>query len=76
LETNYVGSSPTIGTFLYVAQAVERVVAIIFGPHTTHKGQTSMPSVGLEPSLSKRGAVDRPATGTGEVSHLLIENEN
>jgi len=23
-----------------------------------------------------RGAVDRPATGTGEVSHLLIENEN
>jgi len=27
-------------------------------------------------NLSGRGAVDRPATGTGEVSHLRIENEN
>jgi len=27
-------------------------------------------------NLSRRGAVDRPDTGTGEVSHLLIENEN
>ena len=28
LETNYVGSSPTIGIFLYVAQAVERAVVL------------------------------------------------
>jgi len=28
---NYIGSSPTIGTFLYVAQAVERVLALAFG---------------------------------------------
>ena len=27
-------------------------------------------------NLSRRGAVYRPSTGTGEVSHLLIENEN
>jgi len=27
-ETNYVGSIPTIGVFLYVAQAVERVLAV------------------------------------------------
>ena len=25
-------------------------------------------------NLSRRGAVDRPETGTGEISHLLIEN--
>jgi len=25
--------------------------------------------------LSRRGAVERSATGTGEISHLLIENE-
>jgi len=30
-ETNYVGSSPTIGIFLYVAQAAERVLAPAFG---------------------------------------------
>jgi len=28
---NYVGSSPTISIFLYVAQAVERVLAGAFG---------------------------------------------
>jgi len=28
---NYVRSSPTIGTFLYVAQAVEGVLAVAFG---------------------------------------------
>jgi len=28
---NYVGSSPTIGIFLYVAQAVESVLAVDFG---------------------------------------------
>ena len=28
---NYVGSSPTIGIFLYVAQPVERVLATAFG---------------------------------------------
>jgi len=27
-ETNYVGSSPTIGIFLYVAQAVEYVLGV------------------------------------------------
>ena len=30
-ETNNVGSSPTIGIFLYVAQTVERVLAVAFG---------------------------------------------
>ena len=29
--TLYVGSSPTIGIFLYVAQASERVLAVAFG---------------------------------------------
>ena len=27
-------------------------------------------------SLNRRGAVGRPATGTGKVWHLRIENEN
>jgi len=27
-------------------------------------------------NLSRRGAVDRPATGTSKVSRLCIENEN
>jgi hypothetical protein len=39
---NYVGWSPAIGIFLYVAQAT----------HDTHKRQTSMPLVGLEPTIS------------------------
>ena len=30
-KKNYDGSSPTIGIFLYVAQAVERVLAVAFG---------------------------------------------
>ena len=51
-ETNYVGSSPTFGIFLYVAQAVERVLAVAFRIYTTHKGQTSMPPVGFEPTIS------------------------
>jgi len=31
LETKYVGSNPTIGIFLYVAQAVERMIVVAFG---------------------------------------------
>ena len=32
---------------------------------------------GIRPhNLSRQVAIDHPATGTGEVSHLLIENEN
>jgi len=31
LTTIYVGSSPTIGIFLYVAQEVESVLAVAFG---------------------------------------------
>jgi hypothetical protein len=38
--------------FLYVAQTAERVLAVAFGAHTPHKGQTSMPPVGLEPTIS------------------------
>ena len=30
---NYVGSSPTIGIFLYVAQGDERVLRVAFGKH-------------------------------------------
>jgi len=30
-EKNYFGSSPIIGIFLYVAQAVERVLGLPFG---------------------------------------------
>ena len=30
---NYVGSSPTIGIFLYAAQTVERVLAVAFGKY-------------------------------------------
>jgi len=43
LETNYVGSSPTIGIFLYVAQAVERMLTIAFGTHNSHKRLTFIP---------------------------------
>jgi len=52
LETNCVGSSPTIGIFLYVAQAVEHVLAVAFGTHNTHKRQTFIPPVGFEPTVS------------------------
>jgi len=31
METNYVGSSPTIGIFLNVTHAVERVLGVAFG---------------------------------------------
>ena len=30
METNYVGSSPTVGIFIYVAKAVERLRAVAF----------------------------------------------
>jgi len=44
--------NPTIGIFLYVAQAVELVLAVAFGTHNSHKRQTSMPPVGFEPTIS------------------------
>jgi len=28
------------------------ILAVAFGTHTTHKGQTSMPPVGFEPTIS------------------------
>ena len=43
LETNYVGSSPTIGIFLYVVQAVERVLAVAL--ETNYVG--SSPPIGI-----------------------------
>jgi len=52
LRKETVGSSPTMGIFLYVAQAVERVPAVSFGTHSTHKRQTSIPPVGFEPTIS------------------------
>jgi hypothetical protein len=52
LRKRTVGSSPTIGIFLYVALAVEHVLAVSFGTHNTHNRQTSMPSVGFEPTIS------------------------
>ena len=74
---NYVVSSSTIGIFLYVALAVESVLAVAFGTHTSHKEQPSMPLVGFEPTFSTgEWAVDRPATGTGVLSHLFMENKN
>jgi hypothetical protein len=41
-EINYLGSSPTIRIFLYVAEAT----------HNSHKSQTSMPPVGFETTMS------------------------
>jgi len=93
---NYVGSSPTIGIFLYVAQAVERVLAVAFANelcwfeshyrrislcsrgNTHHSQKTDIHAPGRirTHNLSRQGAVVRPATGTSEVSHLRIENEN
>ena len=49
---NYVGSSPTMGVFLYAAQTVERVLAVAFETHNAHNRQTSMPPVGFEPTIS------------------------
>ena len=74
---NYVGSSPTIGIFLYVAQGDERVEAVSFRT-TQHSQKMDIHAPGgiRTHNLSSRGAVDRLATGTGEVSHLCIENEN
>ena len=63
---NCVGLSPTIGIFLYVAQAVERVLAVAFGT-TQHSQKTDIHAPGgiWTHILSRRGAVVRPATGTG-----------
>ena len=41
-----------MGIFLYVAQEVERVLAVAFRTHNTHKRQTSIPPVGFEPTIS------------------------
>jgi len=48
----YGGSRPINGIFLYVAQAVERVLAVAFRTHNSHKRQTSIPLVGCEPTIS------------------------
>ena len=42
-EMNYVGSSPTIGIFLYMAQTVECVLAVAFGMN--YAG--SSPTIGI-----------------------------
>ena len=52
LRKKYVCSSPFNGIFLYVAPAVEPVLAVAFGTHDTHKRQTSMPPVGFEHTIS------------------------
>jgi len=39
-ETNYAGSSPTIGIFLYVAKAVECVLTIALGKNYVGSSQT------------------------------------
>ena len=46
--------------------------------NTHHSQRTDIHATGgiRTHSLSRRGAVDRSATGTGKVSHLPIENEN
>ena len=45
--------------------------------NTHHSQRTDIHATGgiRTHNLSRRGAVERPATGTGEISHLLIENE-
>ena len=45
--------------------------------NTHHSQRTDIhPTGGIRThNLSRRGAVDRLATGTGKISHLLIENE-
>ena len=50
-------------------------LAAAFGTHTTHKGDIHTTGGIRTHNLSRRGAVDRPATRNGEISHLLIENE-
>ena len=49
METNYVGSSPNVGIFLYVAKALERVLGVAFGKN--HVG--SRPTVGIFPYVAK-----------------------
>ena len=71
------GSNPIIGIFIYVAQAVERVLAVAFRIHNIHKRKHIAAPAGIRIyNLSRRWAVHLLATGTGEVSHLRIENEN
>ena len=53
METNYIGSSPTVGIFPYVAKAVERVRAE--PSETNYVG--SSPTVGIFPYVTK--AVER-----------------
>ena len=45
--------------------------------NTYHSQRTDIHATGgiRTHNLSRRGTVDCPATGTGEISHLLIENE-
>ena len=45
--------------------------------NTYHSQRTDIRATGgiRTHNLSRRGAVDHPATATGEISHLLIENE-
>jgi len=46
--------------------------------NTQHSQKTGIHAPGgiRTHNRSRRGAVVRPATGTGEVSHLRIENKN
>jgi len=52
------------------------ILAVAFGTH--HSQRTDIHATGgiRTHNLSRRRVVNRPATGTGEVSHLLIESEN
>jgi len=75
-EINYVGSSPTIGIFLYVTHTTERSSSSLRNTHHSQGTDTHAPGGIRAHNLSRRGAVDRPATWTGKVSHLRIENEN
>ena len=51
-EIKYDISRPINGIFVYVAQAVESVLAVAFGIHKTHKRQTFIPPLGCEPTIS------------------------
>jgi hypothetical protein len=76
-----------LSAYFYVAQADERTLAVAFvnkqcsfESHYRHissqKTDVHAPGGIRTHNLSRRGAVVRPVTGTGEVSHLRIENEN
>jgi len=50
------------------------ILAVVFLIHNTQKGQTFLQPLGIEPTMiSMRREVDRPATGKGKVSQILIE---